>query len=82
MLTPDEMVRFGNRGVRAAGRKFRKALAVVSAPKDEQLSADTRQYRGLLEAAIEKIVAENRGTIRSIGKALTPLKQLPRSKAS
>lgn len=82
VLTPDEMVRFGNRGVRAAGRKFRKALAVVSAPKDEQLSEDTRKYRGLLEAAIEKIVTENKTVIRAIGKALTPLKQLPRSKAS
>jgi hypothetical protein len=82
VLTPDEMVRFGNRSVRAAGRKFRKSLAVVSAPKDEQLSEDTRRYRGLLEAAIEKIVSENRSTIRAIGKALTPLKQLPRQKAS
>jgi hypothetical protein len=82
VLTPDEMVRFGNRGVRAAGRKFRKALAVVSAPKDEQLSADTRKYRGLLQAAIIKITSENRSTIRAIGKALTPVAQLPRSKVS
>jgi hypothetical protein len=78
VLTPDEMVRFGNRGVRAAGRKLRHALAVVSAPKDEQLSDDTRKYRGLLEAAIVKIAAENKSTIRAIGKALTPMKQLPR----
>ncbi len=78
VLTPDEMVRFGNRGVRAAGRKFRRALAVVSAPKDDQLSEDTRRYRRLLEAAIIKITTENKSTIRSIGKALTPMKQLPR----
>jgi hypothetical protein len=79
VLTPDEMVRYGNRGVRAAGRKLRRALSVVSAPKDEQLSEDTRKYRGLLEAAIVKIAAENKSTIRAIGKALTPMKQLPRA---
>lgn len=79
VLTPDEMVRFGNRGVRAAGRKLRRSLAVVSAPKDEQLSEDTRKYRALLEAAIIKIAAENKSTLRSIGKALTPMKQLPRA---
>jgi hypothetical protein len=78
VLVPDEMVRFGNRGVRAAGRKFRHALAVVSAPKDEQLSEDTRRYRALLEAAIVKITNENRATLRAIGAAATPMRQLPR----
>lgn len=82
VLTPDEMVRFGNRSVRAAGRKLRRALAVVAAPKDEQLSEDTRRYRGLLEAAIVKIANENRTQIRAIGKALAPVKQLPRRAAS
>ena len=82
VLTPNEMVRFGNRSVRAAGRKFRRALAVVAAPKDEDLSADPRRYRALLSAAIEKIASENRHTLRSIGKALAPPQQLPRAQAS
>lgn len=79
VLTPDEMVRFGNRSVRTAGRKLRKAIAVVAAPKDEQLSENTRRYRQLLGAAIEKIEAENRSSIRAIGKSLAPMKQLPRA---
>jgi hypothetical protein len=78
VLTPDEMVRYGNRNVRAAGRKIRKSLAVVSAPRDEALSADTRRYRSLLQAAILKIADENKNTLRSIGKALAPMHQLPR----
>jgi hypothetical protein len=82
VLTPDEMVRYGNRGVRSAGRKLRRALEVVSAPRDELLSEDTRRYRGLLSAAIEKIATENRSAIRAIGKALTPAPQLPRARAS
>lgn len=79
VLTPDEMVRCGNRGICAAGRKFRRQLAIVSAPKDEQLSADNRRYRALLETAMVKIITENKATLRSIGTALSPMKQLPRA---
>ena len=52
VLTPDEMVRYGNRNVRAAGRKIQKAIQVASAPNDEELSTDVRRYRMLLMGAI------------------------------
>jgi len=77
-LTPDEMVRFANREVRSAGRKLQKAIAVASAPNDEQLSADMKKYRQLLEAAAMKIAHEHRSSLREVGKGLQPMKQLPR----
>lgn len=82
VLEPDAMVHYANRGVRSAGRKLRKNLAIMSAPKDIELSEDTRRYRRLLEAAVVKITTENRKTLREVGRALTPPKQLPRSKVS
>lgn len=78
-LTPDEMVRFGNRGVRTAGRKLRKSLVVLSAPDDASLSADMRKYRSLLGAAIERIATEHRSVLREVSKALSPQRQLPRA---
>lgn len=80
-LTPDEMVRFANRRVREVGRKLRKAIAVASAPNDVELSEDVRRYRGLLEAAMVKMAAENRTTLRDVTRALAPMKQLPQRTA-
>lgn len=77
-LTPDEMVRFGNRSVRAAGRKLRRAMQIISLPEDKQLSADTLKYRGLLSTALEKIANDHRTALRDVTHALAPLKQLPR----
>jgi hypothetical protein len=77
-LTPDEMVRFANRQVRTAGRKVKKALAVASAPNDNELSADVLKYRGLLEGAILKIAHEHQQSLREVSKSLGPAKQLPR----
>lgn len=81
-LTPDEMVRYGNRGVRFAGRKLRKALAVVSLPNDAALSEDTRRYRGLLETAIAKITHEQRIALRDVSRSLAAPKQLPRAQGA
>lgn len=79
-MTPDDMVRFGaSREVRSAGRKFKKALALLSAPKDEELSDAVRRQRQLFLAATEKIVRENRSALRDVSKALGPAKQLPRA---
>lgn len=80
VLTPDEMVRFGNRKVRSAGKMFRKALAVAATPNDNALSDDVRRWRGLLTVAVEKIAAEHRTVLRDVSRALTPQKQLPRSR--
>jgi hypothetical protein len=77
-LTPDEMVRFGNRGVRQAGRKIRKALMVASTPDDVALSEEMRKYRGLLTVAMEKIARDHKSILREVSKSLAPMKQLPR----
>jgi hypothetical protein len=77
-LTPDDMVRFGNRNVRSIGRKLRKTLKVMLTPDDAALSEDTRRYRGLLTVALEKINAEQRSVLREVTRALAPMKQLPR----
>jgi len=77
-LTPDEMVRYANRQVRSAGRKLRHALAVASAPNDEQLSEDVRRYRRLLEAAAMRIAQEHKRELHEVAKAMAPMKQLPR----
>ena len=79
-LSPDEMVRYGNREVRAAGRKLKGAFAVVSLPNDAELSVDTLRYRNLLSMAIEKIVLEHKSSLRDVSKSLTPTRQLPRLK--
>lgn len=78
-LTPDEMVRFGNRQVRQAGRKIRKGLQVASAPDDAALSADVKRYRGLLMTAMEKIHQSHKGMLRDVSRALAPIRQLPRT---
>ena len=81
-LTPDEMVRFGSRGVRHAGRKLRKALAVLSAPADVALSEGIRKNRALLAVAIERIAHESKSALRDVTRALGPQQQLPRRQAS
>jgi hypothetical protein len=78
VLTPDEMVRFANREVRSAGRKLKKAIAVASAPNDDELSVGMLRYRQLLEAAAVRIAQEHRSALRAVSKALEPMKQLPR----
>jgi hypothetical protein len=80
-LTPDEMVRFGNRKVRAAGRQLKKALHVMTMPDDKALSEDTRRYRHVLAGAIERIAQENRAALRDVSRALAPVKQLPKRAA-
>ena len=81
-LSPDEMVRYGNRKVRQAGRQFKRAIQVASVPDDAQLSDGVRRYRALLMVAVEKMARENKSALREVTKALSPLKQLPRTKAS
>lgn len=78
-LTPDNMVRFSNREVRSAGRKLKKAIAVASAPHDDELSEGMLKYRQLLEAAATRIAQEHRSALRGITSALGPMKQLPRA---
>jgi len=78
-LTPDEMVRFGNRQVRTAGRRLKKALIVLALPDDSALSEDSRRYRQRLLLATEQIAATHRAALRDLGKTLAPMKQLPRA---
>lgn len=78
-LTADEMTRFGNRAVRATGRKLQRAIAVVMAADEHELSESARLWRGKLIMAMEKMTADQRAALRDISKALRPIKQLPRA---
>jgi hypothetical protein len=77
-LTPDEMVRHGNRGVRMAGRKLTRALMVMSVPADVALSEEMRRYRGRLSVAVESIARQNKAALREVTRALAPMPTLPR----
>lgn len=77
-LTPDEMVRHGNRGVRMAGRKLARALRVMSVPSDAALSEDMRRYRGRLAMAVEQIARQQTSALREVTRALAPMPTLPR----
>lgn len=81
-LTPDDMIRFSNRGVRALGRRIRKLMAIASVPSDAQLSADMAKYRHRLAMAIAQIAGTHGSSIRDVSRSLQPLKQLPQRVAS
>lgn len=77
-LTPDDMVRFSNRSVRAAGRKLKRALAVAMLPDDAVLSEGTRFYRQRFVSTMETVIKENAAALRLISRPIPPLPQLPR----
>ena len=79
-LTPDEMIRFANRRVRTTGRALKKALAIASAPRDDEITdGNLRAYRARLVGAVAEIAKMNTKALREIASALRPPKQLPRS---
>lgn len=47
-------------------------------PDDEELSFESRRYRGLLQVAMERIASEHKSALRDISKALAPMRQLPK----
>lgn len=80
-LTPDEMVRFGNRGARIAGRKVLRSMAVMSLPDDAALSEGMRRYRARLSMAVAQIAETHRTQLRDVSRALAPTPSLPKRKA-
>jgi len=79
-LTPDEMIRFSNRKVRAAGRLLKKAVAIAASPRDDELiDPNVRLYRARLLSAAEQMIAHHGRLIREMGAALRPPTQLPRT---
>lgn len=78
VLTPDGMVNHGNRNIRSAGRKLRRAINDIALPRDEQLSDAVRQQRALLGAAMERIAHQQRSELRLINQAVAAQRQLPR----
>ena len=76
-LTPDEMVRFGTRQVRAAGRKLRKGLRVAGTPDDSKLSAEVRRGRQMLAVVVAKLELASQGALKDISRALAPPPSLP-----
>lgn len=76
-LTPDDMVRFANREVRAIGRRLKRALIVAATPHDDEiLDGNTRLYRARLLSATEQIAQAHGRIVRELSSALTPPRQI------
>lgn len=80
VLTADEMIRFSNKLVRAAGRQLKKSVVIAAAPRDEELiDPNVRAYRARLLSAAEQMIANHGRLIREVGATLRPPTQLPRA---
>lgn len=77
-LTPDDMVRYSNKRVRAVGRLLRKAIAIASLPHPSELSSDTRVYQARLLLAAEQVMTTHKRVLVDLSTALKPPRQLPR----
>jgi hypothetical protein len=77
-LTPDDMVRYSNKRVRAIGRLLRKAIAVAALPQPNELSTDARVYQARLLLAAEQIMTTHKRVLVDLSTALKPPRQLPR----
>lgn len=76
-LTPDEMVRFANREVRAIGKRLKRALIVAATPSDDEiLDPHTRLYRARLISATEQIAQAHGRVVRELSAALRPPRQI------
>lgn len=76
-LTPDEMVRYANREVRAVGKRLRRAIIVAATPQDDELlDPHTRLYRARLLSATEQIAQAHGRVVRELSAALRAPKQL------
>jgi hypothetical protein len=76
VLTPDEMVRYANREVRAIGRKLKRAILIAASPLDDEIDASNRLYRARLLSATEQIAQAHGRVVRELTKALQPPRQL------
>lgn len=78
-LTPDEMVRYSNKRVRAIGRMIRKAIQVAMLPDPSELkSSEMRTYQARLLVAMEEINKTHKSVLLDLTKALQPPRALPR----
>src|SRR5262245_49736102 len=79
-LTPDDMIRYSNKRVRAIGRMLKKAIAVASLPHPSELREDqTRLYQARLLTAIHQLEGTHRRVVLDLSKALQPPRALPRA---
>lgn len=76
-LTPDEMVRFANREVRAIGRRLKRALLVAASPSDDEIQdPNNRVYRARLISGTQQMAQAHARVIRELSSALKPQRQL------
>lgn len=76
-LTPDEMVRYANREVRAIGRKLKRAIIIAATPADSEIADDNnRIYRARLLSATEQIAQAHGRVVKDLSSALRPPKQI------
>jgi len=80
VLTPDEMIRFANRRVRAVGRALHKAIRIIATPRPEDLTdSATRVYQARLLVVTEQVLNTHKHALLDMTKALRPAPVLPRA---
>jgi hypothetical protein len=80
VLTPDEMVRYGNAEIRAVGRKVRKAIKVASLPDPAELTtSELRNYQARLLVACHQVERDHKRVLLDLTRALQPPRALPRA---
>lgn len=80
VLTPDDMVRFGNREIRAVGRRVRKAIQVAGLPDPSSLTtSDLRNYQARLMVACHQIESTHKRALIDLTQVLRPARGLPRA---
>jgi hypothetical protein len=79
LLTPDEMIRYSNKRVRAVGRILRRAIQVASLPHPSELkSSEMRNYQARLFVACEQLTRAHKHVLLDLTRSLQPPRALPR----
>lgn len=82
-LTPDEMIRFANRRVRAVGRALGKAIKIIATPRAEDLTDNSlRIYQARLLVVTEQVLQTHKHALLDMTKALRPSPVLPRASSA
>jgi|GraSoiStandDraft_4_1057263.scaffolds.fasta_scaffold146857_2 hypothetical protein len=82
-LTPDEMIRFANRRVRAVGKALHKAIKIIATPQPGDLTDNSlRIYQARLLVVTEQVLNTHKHALLDMTKALRPAPVLPRASSA
>lgn len=78
-LTPDDMIRYSNKRVRAVGRILKTAIQVAGLPHPSELkSNEMRRFQAQLMVTCEEVTKNHKSALLELTKALQPPRALPR----